>query len=311
MDIVRKPASASRRFSLFACRRWRELPAARAARPAARAPTADEVEDLKARVLHCDDQLLVIDKPAGLAVQGGSKTSRHLDGMLDALRFDGDRPRLVHRLDKDTSGVLMLARTARAATALTRAFASGQVRKLYWAVVVGVPAAAHGRIEQPLSKRFGAIGERMTVDEAGRPAVTDYRVIERAGRRAAWLALAPLTGRTHQLRAHCALLGTPILGDGKYGGKAAFLENEGIGERLHLHARTIRFPHPTGGEVTVSAPLPPHMRATWRFFGFSERAEEDAAQHWVDPPGRQQSRHRAHRRSAGANKGLSASSQAT
>jgi 23S rRNA pseudouridine955/2504/2580 synthase len=270
-----------------------QVSAAQGARPPARPPSADEAEDLDARILHRDDHLLVIDKPAGLAVQGGSKTPRHLDGMLDALRFGGERPRLVHRLDKDTSGVLVLARTGRAATALTAAFASGEVRKLYWAVVVGLPATAAGRIEQPLSKRFGAIGERMTADEAGRPAVTDYRVIERAGRRAAWLALEPLTGRTHQLRAHCALIGTPILGDGKYGGEAAFLEGVGIGERLHLHARTIRFPHPAGGEVTITAPLPPHMRATWHFFGFSEHPVEDAAAHWGEAGGRTKARRRA------------------
>src|SRR5512147_569964 len=247
---------------------------ARTASRAARLPSADEVEDLEARILHRDDHVLVLDKPAGLAVQGGSKTPHHLDGMLDALRFGGERPRLVHRLDKDTSGVLVLARTGVAATALTAAFRSGKVRKLYWAVVVGLPAAAYGRIERPLSKRFGAVGERMTADDGGRPAITDYRVIERAGRRAAWLALEPLTGRTHQLRAHCAMMGTPILGDGKYGGHAAFLENEDIGQRLHLHARAIRFPHPVSGEVTVTAPLPPHMRATWRFFGFAEHPVE-------------------------------------
>jgi 23S rRNA pseudouridine955/2504/2580 synthase len=245
-----------------------------------RPASAWEAENLQARVLYSDDQLLVVDKPPGLAVQGGSKTLRHLDGMLDALRFGGERPRLVHRLDKDTSGVLVLARTTRAATALTASFASGKVHKLYWAIVVGVPATANGRIEQPLSKRFGAIGERMTADGTGRPAITDYRVVERAGRRAAWLALEPLTGRTHQLRAHCALIGTPILGDGKYGGAAALLATDGIGHGLHLHARTIRFPHPTGGEVSVSAPLPPHMRATWRFFGFSEHSGEDAGAEW-------------------------------
>ena len=145
-----------------------QAPTTIAAHPPTRQPTADEIEDLEARVLHRDEQLIVIDKPAGLAVQGGSKTSHHLDGMLDALRFGGERPRLVHRLDKDTSGVLVLARTARAATVLTAAFAAGEVRKLYWAVVVGVPATAAGGIEQPLSKRFGAIGERMAADEAGR-----------------------------------------------------------------------------------------------------------------------------------------------
>ncbi|MBK8209929.1 MAG: RluA family pseudouridine synthase [Rhodospirillales bacterium] len=240
-----------------------------------RPPDAGEAADLRARVLHRDGHIIVIDKPAGLAVQGGSKTDRHLDGMLDALAFDGDRPRLVHRLDKDTSGVLLLARSANAAALLTRAFRDGRVDKLYWAVVIGAPALQQGRIDQPLAKRFGVAGERVGADEAGLRAVTEYRVVERAGRRAAWLALHPLTGRTHQLRAHCAVLGTPILGDGKYGGAAAFLEGEGIGERLHLHARTLRFPHPGGGELQVTAPLPKHLRATFHFFGFSERLGRD------------------------------------
>jgi len=231
--------------------------------------------ELRRRVLHRDAQVIVLDKPAGLAVQGGSKMARHLDGMLEALAFDGERPRLVHRLDKDTSGTLLLARTANAAAALTRAFREGRVHKVYWAVVVGAPAAQQGRISQPLAKRFGVAGERVGADEEGLAAVTDYVVVERAGRQAAWLALSPQTGRTHQLRAHCVLLGTPILGDGKYGGAAAFLDEEGIGGQLHLHARTVRFPHPAGGELTVTAPLPAHLRATFRFFGFSESLGRD------------------------------------
>jgi 23S rRNA pseudouridine955/2504/2580 synthase len=234
---------------------------------------ADEIEDLHARVLYRDAQVIVIDKPAGLAVQGGSKTTMHLDGMLDALRFDGERPRLVHRLDKDTSGVLLLARSANAAAWLARAFREGQVRKLYWAVVVGSPAVQQGRVSRPLSKRFGVRGERVGADDEGQPAVTDYRVVERAGRRAAWLELRPWTGRTHQLRAHCVELGTPMLGDGKYGGAIALVEREGegAGQRLHLHARMVRFPNPSGGETQVTAPLPAHMLATFRFFGFSEK----------------------------------------
>ena len=253
--------------------------------------------ELRRRVLHRDAHVIVLDKPAGLAVQGGSKMARHLDGMLDALAFDGERPRLVHRLDKDTSGTLLLARTASAAAALTRAFREGRVQKVYWAVVVGAPAAQEGRINQPLAKRFGVAGERVGADEEGLPAVTDYVVVERAGRQAAWLALFPQTGRTHQLRAHCVLLGTPILGDGKYGGTAAFLKEEGIGGQLHLHARTARFPHPAGGELTVTAPLPDHLRATFRFFGFSESlgrevfdatpaARQGSAQAHRHPPGR-------------------------
>ena len=239
--------------------------------PAGHPLTADEIEDLRARVLYRDAQVIVFDKPAGLAVQGGSKTAVHLDGMLDALRFDGERPRLVHRLDKDTSGVLLLARSANAAAFLTRAFRDGRVRKLYWAVVVGSPVAQQGRVDRPLSKRFGVGGERVGADNDGQAAVTDYRVVERAGRRAAWLELRPWTGRTHQLRAHCVELGTPILGDGKYGGAIALAQEQGEARRLHLHARTVRFPNPSGGETQVTAPLPAHLRDTFRFFGFSEK----------------------------------------
>jgi 23S rRNA pseudouridine955/2504/2580 synthase len=242
----------------------------------ARPLSENEAQDLRKRVLFRDEAVVVIDKPAGLAVQGGTKTPQHLDAMLDALRFDGERPRLVHRLDKDTSGVLVLARTARAAAALTSAFRIGAVGKLYWAVVVGAPKAAAGRITQSLAKRFGVIGERVAADEEGRSATTDYRVVERAGGAATWLALQPRTGRTHQLRVHCAFAGTPILGDGKYGGGAAFIKAAGISNRLHLHARALRFPHPNGGEITIVAPLPPHMRATWKFFGFSDSAPDHA-----------------------------------
>jgi 23S rRNA pseudouridine955/2504/2580 synthase len=239
--------------------------------PAAPPPvSADDVRMLTGRILYRDDQVLVLDKPAGLAVQGGSRTGRHLDAMLEALRFGGERPRLVHRLDRDTSGVLVLARTLAAAAALARGFQRNAVGKRYWAVVVGVPKAAAGRIDLPLVKKAGPAGERMDQDPLrARRAVTRYRVVERAGRRAAWLEFEPLTGRTHQLRVHARALGTPILGDGKYGGAAAFPGREWSRVRLHLHARSITFPHPGGGTLTVEAPLPEDLRATWQFFGFS------------------------------------------
>lgn len=229
-----------------------------------------DVRALRASILHMDDAIIAIDKPAGLAVQGGSKVHRHLDAMLDALKFGGERPRLVHRLDKDTSGVLVLARTAGAAAKLTAAFRSKSVRKLYWAIVVGLPLAPAGRIVLPLAKHRTADGERMVVDDvAGDSAVTAYRVVDRTGRQAAWLALEPLTGRTHQLRVHCGALGTPILGDGKYGGDAAHIAGSGLDRRLHLLAHCIRLPHPTGGEVTVRAPMPGFMVETWKYLGFS------------------------------------------
>jgi 23S rRNA pseudouridine955/2504/2580 synthase len=231
--------------------------------------SADDARALGAAVLSRDDSVLVINKPPGLAVQGGSKTVRHLDAMLDVLRFgSSERPRLAHRLDKDTSGVLVLGRTARATARLAAAFKAREARKLYWAVVVGVPRPRRGRIESTLAKGGAKGGEKVGESAAGKKAVTLYQVVDRAGARAAWLALMPLTGRTHQLRAHCVALGTPILGDGKYGGRAAFVPGSGLGDKLHLHAREIVLPHPDGGLLRVTAPLPPHMAAAWEMLGF-------------------------------------------
>jgi 23S rRNA pseudouridine955/2504/2580 synthase len=231
---------------------------------------SQEAEALQARVLHIDDWLIALDKPAGLAVQGGSGLGRHLDALSEALRFGAaEKPRLVHRLDKDTSGVLVLARTAASARHLTAAFRGQEARKTYWAAVVGVPERRQGRIDLALLKgRTGAI-EKVTAGEAGQDAVTLYRLVQAAGKRAAWLALRPLTGRTHQLRAHCAAIGHPILGDGKYGGRAAFLSDEGLARRLHLHARELAIPHPDDGTtLRISAPLPAHMSQTWARLGF-------------------------------------------
>ncbi|HSD35115.1 MAG TPA: RluA family pseudouridine synthase [Alphaproteobacteria bacterium] len=237
-----------------------------------------EASDLKRRVLYKDAWLIALDKPAGLAVQGGTRTERHLDAMLDALRFDAEeRPKLVHRLDRDTSGVLLLARTTPAARALAEAFRHKDARKLYWAVTVGVPERSSGTIDLPLAKLAGARGERVAADqEEGLRAVTRWRVVERAGREAAWLALMPETGRTHQLRVHCAALGAPILGDFKYGGREAALPGGTENPKLHLHARAIRMPHPKGGAIEVEAPLPGHMRETFAFLGFSMDASGDA-----------------------------------
>jgi 23S rRNA pseudouridine955/2504/2580 synthase len=235
-----------------------------------------DVRDLRGRVLHRDAAVLVLDKPAGLAAQGGSKLDRHLDAMLGALQFDAaERPRLVHRLDKDTSGVLVLARTARAAAKLAEAFRHKSTRKVYWALVAGVPKLRRGRIDLALAKSQGAGGERvMADDEAGKRAITWYATVDSAGRRAAWLALMPETGRTHQLRAHCAYLGTPIVGDSKYGGGAAQLTGE-ISRKLHLHARSLRIPHPDGGVLEITAALPAHMRQTWKLLGFDENDAGD------------------------------------
>jgi 23S rRNA pseudouridine955/2504/2580 synthase len=248
------------------------------ARAPARPIDEHEARDIRARVLYRDGDVIVIDKPAGLSVQGGPGIQKHLDGLLDALKFDGrERPRLVHRLDRDTSGVLALARDARAAAWLGEAFRLRTARKLYWAITVGVPSPRSGRIAVALEKRPGRHGERMAVDEGGKESLTEYRVLDHAGRRAAWLKLLPHTGRTHQLRVHCAAIGTPILGDGKYGGAAAHIAAEEIVPRLHLHARAIELPKRAGGTLRVFAPLPPHMAAAFRFFGFETGPERVSA----------------------------------
>jgi 23S rRNA pseudouridine955/2504/2580 synthase len=247
-------------------------------KPRAAATSTSTVSDrdaaeIQSMVIHRDDHVIVLNKPPGLAVQGGSGTEKHIDGMLDALRFGFEpRPRLVHRLDKDTSGLLLIARTGQAAKRLAESFRDRETEKLYWAIVVGVPPKKEGTINLPLAKRPGAFDrELMQVDEEnGQKALTHFREIDRAGHRAALLALWPRTGRTHQLRVHCAVIGCPILGDRKYGGEEALLAAVADSRRLHLHARRLSLPHPSGkGELKAEAEPPPHFRRTVEAFGFS------------------------------------------
>ena len=235
----------------------------------------DEIEKLRASVLYRDSDVLALNKPAGLAVQGGSRVGKHVDAMLDVLRFEmTERPRLAHRLDKDTSGVLLIGRTAKATAAIAEALRRRETSKIYWAAVVGVPQPRHGVIDISLAKKGTRGNERMVETESGKWARTGYRVIEAAARQAAWVELSPETGRTHQLRAHMAAIGTPVLGDGKYGGKAAHMT--GLSNRLHLHARSIDVPMPDGRRLSVSAPLPRHMIETWEFFGFPSENDVSA-----------------------------------
>ncbi len=233
--------------------------------------------ELEAMVLYRDAQVIVLDKPFGLAVQGGPGILKHLDGMLDGLRDEGEpRPRLVHRLDRDTSGVLVLARTPGVAAKLAAAFRGRAVQKTYWAVVAGRPSPVEGRIDLPLLKYEGRRGERSVPttreDEDGQRAVTDYRTLDHAGQKLSWMELSPVTGRTHQLRVHCVAIGSPIVGDRKYhepdqnGAGNAIIK--GLPEKLHLHARQLDFPHPAGGRLVVAAELPAHMRETFKTLGF-------------------------------------------
>ena len=249
-------------------------------RPAASPAAAREAAQLQALVLYRDADVLVLNKPAGLAVQGGTGTSRHLDAMLDALKFDAsERPRLVHRLDKDTSGVLILGRSAFAAAKLADAFRSKSCRKTYCALTAGTPTPFQGRIELALSRRPDAArGARVTADdEDGQHAVTLYQVLDHAGKRAALVALWPQTGRTHQLRVHMAEIGTPILGDDRYGrprDPEASPTSEGLSKRLHLHAFRLEIPHPRSRKVIdVQAPFPPDMVSSCRWLGFQVPSE--------------------------------------
>lgn len=242
-----------------------------AARPVRerRVLSPDAVAFARSLVIHRDRHALVINKPPGLATQGGTGTSEHVDGLLDALQFDADtRPRLVHRLDKDTSGVLLLARTARAAAFFGKCFANRETRKIYWAVVAGSPKLDDAMIDLPVSKQPGTGGEKMHVDEeAGQSARSRFRVIDRAADRAAFVEMQPLTGRTHQLRVHAAATGTPIVGDGKYGAGLAFLTG-GVSRKMHLHARRLVIDLPEGGTLDVRADLPQHFADTLAMLGF-------------------------------------------
>lgn len=270
-------------------------------------PTVDEVEAqakishvskadaklIRDCVIYQDDDIIVLNKPPGLPVQGGSKQTRHIDGMSAALQGDKhEPPRLVHRLDKDTSGVLVLARTQASASALTKAFRHFGTRKIYWAMVAGVPYPKIGKIKYGLVKApghgKGGEGEKMhcvhprevASTYGAKRAETDYATLCFLGQRAAWMALVPITGRTHQLRAHMAEMGHPIVGDGKYGGSGQENQGDGwgsqlgdeISKKLHLHARSLDIEHPTTGEMmNFTAPIPEHMQRSWDFLGWTEQ----------------------------------------
>jgi len=248
-----------------------------APRPRDDAPVAQKDRAfLKSITLYEDADVLVLNKPMGLAVQGGSGTTRHIDGMLGALRSsDGQRPRLVHRLDKDTAGCLLVAKTRFAAAALAKTFRTRSARKIYWALVVGVPKPAQGRISTYLAKQEVEEDSFMRVAKHGEKdavhAVTYYAVVETAAQQLAWLSLKPVTGRTHQLRAHMAHIGHPIVGDPKYFNLENWHLPGGMQDRLHLLARRISVPHPRGGVIDASAPLPPHMEQSWNLLGFDAK----------------------------------------
>ncbi len=229
-------------------------------------------EYLRSMTLYEDADVLVLNKPMGLSVQGGSGTTRHVDGMLDSMRDkNGQRPRLVHRLDKDTAGCLLVAKTRFAAAALAKVFRSREARKIYWALVAGVPKPHQGRISTFLAKDEREDESIMRIarhgEEGASHAVTYYAVVETSAQQLAWVSLKPVTGRTHQLRAHLAHIGHPIIGDPKYFNKENWLLPGGIQNRLHLLARRIAVPHPRGGLIDVTAPLPAHMVQSWNLLG--------------------------------------------
>jgi 23S rRNA pseudouridine955/2504/2580 synthase len=238
---------------------------------------------LDAAVLHEDASIIVLNKPAGLAVQGGSGVNRHVDQMLEAYTDQkGRKPHLVHRLDRDTAGVLVVARTRSAAAFLGKAFKDRVTRKLYWALVAGVPKPNSGRISTYLAKEAGPGGDKMRIarhgDDNADHAVSRYVLADQAGQKASWIVMQPITGRTHQLRAHAAHIGHPIIGDKKYFDIENWELPGGLQNRLHLLARRIVIPHPDGGTLDVTAPLPPHMQQSWAVLGFEERTGDEAAE---------------------------------
>ena len=242
-----------------------------------------DMGSLADRILYMDKQVIVIDKPPGLATQGGSGLTKHVDGMLDSLQYEKpSRPKLVHRLDRDTSGVLLIARTALAASGLSASLALRDTSKVYWALTRGVPKQKNGVVKGALAKEGGhgprGRDERMAMAEEGEEgakfSLTEYAVMATAGTEFAWVAARPITGRTQQIRVHLASLGTPIVGDFKYGGTDARAKGD-IADKLHLHARSIDIGRPDGGRLQATAPLPPHMVKSWKLLGFNPDDRRD------------------------------------
>lgn len=238
----------------------------------------EDAEMIIKAVLYDDGEIIAINKPSGIATQGGMSIARHIDGMLEALTGpDGVKPRLVHRLDKETSGVLLLARSAEMARRLGKMFQSRDMKKIYWAITSPAPIDMEGEIKAPILKSTsGPHKDRMIVDvKEGQKAYTNYEVMEVAGKKAAFVAFLPKTGRTHQIRVHAAHMGFPLLGDDKYGEKAA-IEGPGITQRLHLHARSLQFQHPkTGKSMKIMAPLPQDLAKSWDALGFQKKPDHE------------------------------------
>ena len=242
------------------------------------APDQRAIDAIRNLILFEDDEIIAINKPFGLAVQGGTNTKHHVDGMLGALEGNGERPRLVHRLDKDTGGLMLIAKTRLAAQRLGDAFKGHAVDKTYWALTAGAPRPRQGTISMPIAKKMVRVGdgdeERVIPDEgeSAKKAITHYQTLDEAGYNVAFLAMRPVTGRTHQLRVHAAAIGRPIIGDGKYGGVNAQLD--GVSPKLHLMCRSMTFPHPkTNRRMTLTAPISGHMLETWKFFSFNSNAK--------------------------------------
>lgn len=240
-----------------------------------------DADALRKMTIFEDERVLIINKPPGLSVQGGSNVPRHVDGMLEALRNKkGEKPRLVHRLDRDTSGVLMIAKTRGAAQRLAEAFRARETKKTYWALVKASPPKLEGTIKSWLLKEQTPDGDRMVVAKHGVKgavqAISNYRLVERIGQRMCWMELEPYTGRTHQLRVHCLQMRCPIIGDPKYSdGDTNWDFPGGLQDKLHLHARKLSIPHPSGGWINVTAPMPQHMVQSWNLLGLEEATAEE------------------------------------
>ena len=235
-----------------------------------------DAQMMRDMVIYDDGEIIALNKPSGLATQGGTNIKKHVDGLLDVLvNHDGVRPRLVHRLDKDTSGILLLARSAKVAKEMGRIFQDRDIRKIYWALCVPAPEINSGEIRAPIIKSGGKGFEKMVVDiEEGQNATTLFDIVERAHKHIAFMAFWPRTGRTHQIRVHAAHLGCPIVGDGKYGGREAFVDGMQHSRRVHLHAYSIKFKHPvTNKIIELSAPLAEDLKKTWKNFGFDPNSQ--------------------------------------